>query len=464
MKFPPIIGIMVLATESEAERKRFSFIICELIEKVNIMIPLSTRMRPDTLDEFKGQEHFLYPGSLLYNSIKNKTFDSAIFFGPSGTGKTTLARIIAREMDSNFKEINASRTGTKELKEIIEEAELRFYGLEQKTTYVYIDELHRWNKLQQDSLLKAIEEGVIKFIGSTTENPYFSINNAILSRVRNIYEFKRHTKESLVSLLKRAMDDRERGFGNLDIKYDEDALRILADLSDGDARVALDTLGFIIDNLNLDQPFTKEIVGEAMQRKIGFYDKEDDLYNLLSALQKSIRGSDPDAAIHYYTRLVDGGADIMTIGRRLMVMASEDIGMAYPSAISIVTSCVQAAQMIGYPEAAINLAEAVILLASAPKSNASYMAYQAALADLRHKKIDDIPPHIKDAHYQGAKKLGFGQNYLYPHDFGGYVKQQYLPDNLYREGVKYYRPTSNGSEKQFKNFLEGLEEKYGRNR
>ncbi len=200
-----------------------------------------------------------------------------------------------------------------------------------------------------------------------------------------------------------------------------------------------------------------------MQRKIGFYDKEDDKYNLLSALQKSIRGSDPDAAIHYYARLVDGGADIMMIGRRLMVIASEDIGMAYPSAISIVTSCVQAAQMIGYPEAAINLAQAVILLASSPKSNASYMAYQNAIADIKQKKIDDIPAHLKDAHYQGAKKLGIGQDYLYPHAFGGYVKQQYLPDNLYRQGVKYYKPTANGSEKSFKNFLEDLEVRYGRN-
>lgn len=427
------------------------------------MIPLSTRMRPATLDEFVGQEHFMYKGSLLYNSIKNKTFDSAIFFGPSGTGKTTLARIIAREMDGNYTEINASTTGTKELKALIDDAKLRFYGLENRTTYVYIDEFHRWNKLQQDSLLKALEEGVIKFIGSTTENPYFAINNAIISRVRNIYEFKRLDNQCIKTILVRALSDREKGLGNLDVKYDEEAIDILADLSNGDARVALDTLGFIVDNLDLSKPVTKKLVAEAMQRKIGFYDKGDDRYNLLSALQKSVRGSDPNAAIHYFARLVDGGADIQMIGRRLMVMASEDVGMAYPSAVSIVTSCVQAALMVGYPEAAINLSQAVILLASAPKSNASYMAYQEALHDIHYRKIDDIPDHLKDTHYKGAKDLGLGEGYKYPHAYGGYVQQQYLPDNLYREGKKYYKPTSNGSEASFKKFLEELDKKYGNN-
>lgn len=427
------------------------------------MIPLSTRMRPDCLEDFVGQEHFIYPGSLLYNSIKNKTFDSAIFYGPSGTGKTTLARMIAREMDAGFTEINASTTGTKELKELIDSARLRFYGLESRTTYVYIDEFHRWNKLQQDSLLKALEDGVLKFIGSTTENPYFSINNAVLSRVRNIYEFKRLDTGQIKKMLLRALNDTEKGLGNLHIQYDEEALDILADLSGGDGRVSLDTLGFIVDNLDLSQKITKEMVAEAMQRKIGFYDKGDDRYNLLSALQKSIRGSDPDAAIHYFARLIDGGADIQMLGRRLMVIASEDIGMAYPSAVSVVTSCVQAALMVGLPEASINLAQAVIMLASAPKSNAAYMAYAQALSDIKCRKIDDVPLHLRDNHYKGAKEQGIGKEYLYPHAYGGYVEQQYLPDNLYAEGVKYYKPTANGSEASFKKFLEGLEEKYGRN-
>ena len=421
------------------------------------MIPLSTKMRPSSLDGFVGQTHFLFEGSLFYNSIKNKTFDSAIFFGPSGTGKTTLARIIARELDSNFVEINASVTGTKELKSILQNASDRFYGLIKETTCLYVDEVHRWNKLQQDSLLKAIEEGIIKFIGSTTENPYFSVNNAILSRVRNIYEFKRLTADELMVLLTRTLADTEKGFGALQIHYEEKALHMLAEMSGGDCRVALDTLGFIVDNLPEGNTLDSQIVSEAMQRQMTFYDKEEDKYNLLSALQKSVRGSDPDAAVHYLARLLHGGADIMMIGRRLLVMASEDGGMAYPSAISVVTACVQAAQMVGLPEARINLAQAVVLLASCPKSNASYMALEEAAADLKGRRIEDVPAHLKDSHYSGAAKLGRGLDYKYPHAYGGYVTQQYLPDDLYAEGVKYYHPTENGSEASFKKYLKELE-------
>lgn len=420
------------------------------------MVPLSTRMRPDNLDEFVGQTHFLYKGSLLYNAIRNKTFDSAIFFGPSGTGKTTLARITAKEMDADFIEINASATGTKELKEILENARTRFFGLMKETTYVYVDEFHRWNKLQQDSLLKALEEGVIRFIGSTTENPYFAVNNAVLSRVRNIYEFHRLQSGDIFRLLKRAVSDRERGLGGWGISCEEDALCLLAEMSGGDARVALDTLGFIADNLSGGQTLDKKIIGEAMQRQTTFYDKSEDKYNLLSALQKSVRGSDPDAAVHYLARLLEGGGDLQMIGRRLLVMASEDVGMAYPSAITIVTACVQAALMVGLPEAQINLAQAVVLMASCPKSNAAYMALRRAKSDLKTKKIDDVPDHLKDAHYSGAEKRGHGVGYQYPHDYGGYVTQQYLPDNLFHQGARYYEPTNNGNEASFKNYLEEL--------
>ena len=427
------------------------------------MIPLSTRMRPQTIDEFIGQEHFLYKGSLLYNAIVNGNFDSAILFGPSGTGKTTLARIVARTLDNEYTEINAGTTGIKELKSLLERAHDSFYGLTAKPLFVYIDEFHRWNKLQQDSLLKALEEGIIRFIASTTENPYFAINNAVLSRVRNIYEFRKLSPENLETLLLRALEDKEKGLANLDIKWDDEVISIIADLANGDGRVALDTLGFIVENMEIPGTITKELVSEAMQRKLGFYDRGDDRYNLLSALQKSVRGSDPDAAIHYLARLIDGGADIQTIGRRLMVMASEDIGMAYPSAISIVTSCIQAALMVGLPEAGLNLAEATILLASSPKSNKAAMAFWSAMEDVQTRDIDPVPEHLRDTHYSGAKKLGYGKGYKYPHEFGGYVKQQYLPNDLYEEGVRYYEPGENGSEGGFKKFLDELRRKYGNN-
>lgn len=421
------------------------------------MIPLSTRMRPQTIDEFRGQEHFLYPGSLFYNAIRNKHFESAIFFGPPGCGKTTLARIIAREMDGEFCEINASVTGTKELKELLANAKTRFYGLEKRTTYVYIDEFHRWNKLQQDSLLKALEEGVIKFIGSTTENPYFAVNNAIISRVRNIYEFHRLQKKDMLAIIDNALTDRERGLGALEISWESEAVELLADFSGGDARIALDTAGFIAENIQPGRSVNCALVREAMQRKASFYDKDEDKYNLLSALQKSVRGSDPDAAVHYLARLLYGGADLGMICRRLLVMASEDIGMAYPSAISIVTACVEAAQMVGLPEAAINLSQAVVLMAASPKSNASHLALLRAQADLEKMECGDVPAHLRDGHYQGAARLGYGQGYKYPHDYGGYVRQQYLPDKLYQAGVKYYQPTDNGSEAAFKKYLKELE-------
>lgn len=414
-------------------------------------------MRPDDLSGFVGQQHFMYKGSLLYNAIENGSFESAIFFGPSGTGKTTLARIVAKKLDAGFVEINASSTGIKELKALIDRARDKFYGLQKESTFVYVDEIHRWNKLQQDTLLNALEEGILRFIGSTTENPYFSINNAILSRVRLIYEFRRLSDDDILTLLMRTLEDREKGFGALEVSYDEKAIRALAGMANGDARVALDSLGFIIDNMDDERSIDLEIVEEATQRKATFYDRQDDKYDLYSALQKSIRGSDPDAAIHYLARLIEGGEDEMTIARRLLVIASEDIGMAYPQAVSVVVSCVEAAKMVGLPEARINFAQAVILLASSPKSNTAAMAVDEALADLASHRTAEIPPHLRDSHYKGAKDRGFGIGYKYPHDYGGYVEQQYMPDDF--EGASYYKPTENGSEAQFKRYLERIGKK-----
>lgn len=421
------------------------------------MIPLSTRMRPDDLSGFVGQQHFMYKGSLLYNAIENGSFESAIFFGPSGSGKTTLARIVAKKLDAGFVEINASQTGIKDLKALIDRARDKFYGLQKESTFVYVDEIHRWNKLQQDTLLNALEEGILRFIGSTTENPYFSINNAILSRVRLIYEFRRLSDDDILTLLERTLKDKERGFGALDVSYDEKALSALASISNGDARVALDALGFIIDNMDDDRTIDLSIVEEATQRKATFYNRRDDKYDLYSALQKSIRGSDPDAAVHYLARLIEGGEDEMTIARRILVIASEDVGMAYPQAVSVVVSCVEAAKMVGLPEARINFAHAVILLASSPKSNSAAVAIDEALGDLSSGRYDEVPDHLRDSHYKGAEKRGFGIGYKYPHDYGGYVEQQYLPDNLV--GANYYRPTENGSEAQFKKYLERIGKK-----
>jgi putative ATPase len=423
------------------------------------MIPLSTKMRPEILEDFVGQRHFMYKDSLFYNSIKNKTFESAIFFGPSGVGKTSLARIIAKEMDADFYELNASTAGIKDLKDIIEKAKSKYFGLQKIKTYLYVDEFHRWNKLQQDSLLKALEDGVLRFIGSTTENPYFSINNAVLSRVRSIYEFKRLEVDDVVEILKKAITDKVTGIGSQNVTIEDNSMRLIAELSNGDARIALDTLGFICDNVPNGSSINDEIISEAMQRQTFFYDKSEDRYNLLSALQKSIRGSDQDAAIHYLARLIEGGSDVVMIGRRLLVIASEDIGLAYPSAISIVTSCVQAAQMVGLPEARIILSEAVLLLALCPKSNSAVTAIESALQDIRKRKIDDVPDHLKDSSYAGAAKLGLGKSYKYPHSFGGYVDQQYLPNNLYKEKVKYYKSSNNGKEDALAKFNEGIKKK-----
>lgn len=425
------------------------------------MIPLSTRMRPAKLEDFVGQEHFLTKNSLIYNSIKNGTFKSAVFFGPSGTGKTTLARIIAGAGKGKFVELNASAEGIKELKNIISSAHDSLFSVNKESIYVFIDEFHRWNKLQQDSLLKALEEGTVNLICSTTENPYFSINNAIISRIGSIYEFKPLSDENILALMRRALLDEANGLGRRKLNLRDDILEYIASISAGDARIALDNLEFIADNLAENCDASIDEIAHALQKNPYFFDRREDYYDMISALQKSVRGSDPDAAIFYLAKLMDGGTDIRAIGRRLVVMATEDVSMAYPNAVVIVNSCVEAALLCGYPEAMIPLAHATVFLASCPKSNAAYMALSRALKDIRSRRISGVPPHLKDSHYKGAASLKRGLAYKNPHEFGGYVEQQYLPDSLFREAVRYYFPGDNGQESKFASYLESLKPKSG---
>lgn len=395
------------------------------------MVPFSTYVRPERLEDFIGQEHFLKRNALVYNAIKEGRFESAVFYGPSGTGKTTLARIIAKMQDDSFIQINAADVGISELKKILAEAKDRFYGIISKSTYLYVDEIHRWNKSQQDSLLSALEEGYIKVIASTTENPFFEINNQILSRIRNIYEFKPLANDDIVKLLKRGVDI----FAGDDrvIDYDEDALMLIAEKSNGDARIALDTLGFILNSLKGEDRITEEKVYEITHdRQYMKFNKLDDKYNVFSALHKSMRGSDPDAAVHYLARLLQGGEDVKVIGRRLLVAASEDVGLAYPQAIGIVRSCVEAAHMLGMPEARIPLSQAVVLISLAPKSRSTYNAINSAIEEIKTGRIDDVPDHIRNFHNNNDANR--------PVD-------QFLPDNLYKKGVRYYVPSDNGLEK-----------------
>ena len=326
-------------------------------------------------------------------------------------------------------------------------------------TYLLLDECHRWSKSQSDCVLEAIEDGSIIFIGSTTENPYTSMTRAIVSRCR-VFEFKPVQSRDIEKALKRAVVDKENGLGDFPLVVEDDAIKHLAFVCAGDVRSALNALELAALTTPFDENqkivITKDVAAQSIGKKALSVD-ETGFYDMLSAFCKSIRGSDADAALYYSQRLVLAGIDPMIIARRLVVHCSEDIGMAYPNAISIVTSCVQAAQMIGFPEARINLAHATVLLASCPKSNAANEALEKAMADLKRRKISDVPLHLMDAHYGGASKLGRGIDYKYPHAYGGYVTQQYLPDDLYKEGVKYYEPTSNGSEAAFKKYLEELE-------
>ena len=422
--------------------------------------PLAQRMRPRNLDEVVGQRHIIGPDKLLYRAIKADKLSSIIFYGPPGTGKTTLAKVIANTTSADFRQINATVAGKKDMEDVGEAAKnnLGMYG---RKTILFVDEIHRFNKGQQDYLLPFVEDGTIILIGATTENPYFEVNSALISR-SIIFELKALEKEDILSLIHTAVYDKERGMGAYDAVIDEDAADFLADISNGDARNALNAveLGIMSTNRSEDGKIhiTLDVAEECIQKRVIRYDKTgDNHYDTISAFIKSMRGSDPDAALYYLARMLYAGEDIKFIARRIMICASEDVGNADPQALTVAVSACEAIERIGMPEAQIILAQAVTYIATAPKSNASYVGIDKAMAQVAGEKTAVIPPHLQDAHYKSAAKLGHGTGYLYAHDYPmHYVKQQYLPDTLV--GRKFYEPTDNGYEKHIREHMKRLEE------
>ncbi len=396
--------------------------------------PLAQRMRPQTLDEIVGQEHILAPGKLLRRAIETDRLSSIIFWGTPGCGKTTIANVIAKVTSKFYASLNAVTDGVQELRKITAKAEedLALYG---RQTILFIDEIHRFNKGQQDALLPSVEKGLIVLIGATTQNPYFSLNPALLSRSM-IFELKALTQEQIVTLLKRSCTDELRGLGAYRLSVTDDAFAHLANCAQGDARIALNGLELAVLSSKPNEDGLRVIdlavVEESIQRPAVVYDSTgDEHYDIISAFIKSMRGSDPDAAIYYLARMLDAGEDPLFIARRIVILTVEDIGMADPQALVVAQSAAQALQFIGMPEGRLLLAQAVIYAATAPKSNSAYLAIDQALADIRRGEIGGVPDHLKDSHYAGAQKLGHGLNYRYPHDYPeGWVEQQYLPDLL----------------------------------
>jgi len=410
----------------------------DLFEKDVVDQPLAFRMCPGNLDEYVGQTHILGPGKLLRRAIESDRITSIILYGPPGTGKTALARIIAAKTKAHFEWLNAAAIGLDEIRKVIQQAKAR--RAKGMKTIVFLDEIHRFNKLQQDALLPDVEEGNITLISATVENPFFYVNSALLSRSQ-IFELKPLSEEDILTVLQKALKDKERGLGNLAILADEDALKHLAKMSDGDARKALSALEVAALTTPPDERsgrvrLTTEIAEESIQKKAITYDKKGDQhYDTISAFIKSMRGSDPDAAVYYLAKMVYAGEDPRFIARRIVICASEDVGNADPMALVVATSALRAVEFIGMPEAKIPLAQATIYVARAPKSNADYKAIEAALQDISTEGTMEVPDHLKDSHYPGAKKLGHGTGYKYPHDFGGYVEQEYL-----KKKKKYYNP------------------------
>ena len=410
----------------------------DLFEKEAVDQPLAYRMCPGSLDEYVGQNHILGPGKLLRRAIESDRITSIILYGPPGTGKTALARIIAAKTKAHFEWLNAAAIGLDEIRKVIQQAKSR--RVKGMKTIVFLDEIHRFNKLQQDALLPDVEEGNITLISATVENPFFYVNSALLSRSQ-IFELKPLSAEDILTVLHNALKDKDRGLGNLDILADENALKHIAKMSDGDARKALSALEVAAlttppDDRSRRIHITIEIAEESIQKKVIVYDKKGDQhYDTISAFIKSMRGSDPDAAVYYLAKMIYAGEDPRFIARRIVICASEDVGNADPMALIIATSALRAAEFIGMPEARIPLAQATIYVAQAPKSNAGYKAIEAALKDVSTEETMEVPDHLKDSHYPGAKKLGHGNGYKYPHDYGGYVEQEYL-----KKKKKYYNP------------------------
>lgn len=420
--------------------------------------PLASRLRPTTLDEVVGQKHIIGKDKLLYRAIKADKISSVIFYGPPGTGKTTLAKVIANTTSADFKQINATIANKKDMEEVVEAAKASM-GMYGKKTILFIDEIHRFNKGQQDYLLPFVEDGTLILIGATTENPYFEVNNALLSR-SIIFELKSLDREDIKELIYKAVNDEKKGMGAYGAVIDDDAADFLSDVCGGDARMALNAieLGILTTERSEDGKIhiTLEVAEQCIQKRSARYDKDgDNHYDTISAFIKSMRGSDVDAALYYLARMLYAGESVTFIARRIVICASEDVGLADPQALVVANAAADAVHKIGMPEATLILAEAVAYVASAPKSNASYLAIEAAMNYVKNNPIGAIPAHLQDAHYKGAAKLGHGLNYKYAHDYKNhYVKQQYLPDGM--EDVKFYEPTTNGYESAIKAHMERI--------
>ena len=419
--------------------------------------PLASRLRPSTLEEVVGQQHIIGKDKLLYRAIKADKLSSIIFYGPPGTGKTTLAKVIANTTSAVFTQINATVAGKKDMEEVVGRAK-ETLGMYQKKTILFVDEIHRFNKSQQDYLLPFVEDGTIILIGATTENPYFEVNSALISR-SSIFELYPLDKEDIKTVIRRAVYDVEKGMGGYDAVIEEDALEFLADISGGDARNALNAveLGILTTERSDDGKIhiTLPVASECIQKRVVRYDKTgDNHYDTISAFIKSMRGSDPDAAVYYLAKMLYAGEDIKFIARRIMICASEDVGNADPMALTVAVSAAQAVERIGMPEAQIILSQAVLYVATAPKSNSATNAIFGAMENVKSQKTS-VPAHLQDAHYKGSKNLGHGIGYKYAHDYPRhYVKQQYLPEEI--KDARFYEPGDNGKEKEIKEWMEYL--------